>query len=436
MEWYSILVIILGLIFILFLSGIPVAFAFILLNFIGLYVWLGGTPAWHLIILSAYDVLTMYEMLAVLFFILMGEVLYHTGVVKVIFESVDTLIGEIRGRLSYITVIVSTIMAAVSGSVLGVGAALGSTLGPEMKKSGYRIPVSFGPIMGGACLAMLIPPSAFAVLVATLGHLPVGKMLMGGVGPGLMLAAMYIVYLFIRIYRNPSLVPRQVRSSISRSEKVKAALRILPLAILFFLVTGTIVLGIATPTEASAFGALGAFLVAWIYRRTSWKGLHKAIVASGEIIGMIFLIVMGSKCFSQLLGATGATEGMLNAVMALKLSVWSLIFIMQVVVLFMGMIMDEISIMMITLPIYMPILRNVGFDPLLFGILFLMNLAIALLTPPFGLLIFVIKGVSPPDIKLLDLYKAALPWVAMMVTGLVLVAIFPKIALWLPSAMH
>lgn len=436
MEWYSILLVILGLILVLFMTGIPVAFAFLLLNIIGLYVWLGGVSAWHIMILSAYEVLTIYEMLAVLFFILMGEVLYHSGVVREVFELVDVFFGGVRGRLSYITVVVSTIMAAISGSILGVGAAMGATLGPEMREKGYHISISIGPIIGGACLAQLIPPSAMAVLLATLARLPVGKMLMAGIGPGLLLAAMYMVYLFVKISRNPNLAPIYEVPKISISEKIGSLLRMLPLTILMFLVVGTILLGIATPTEASGLGALGAFIVPAFYGRLNWRNVNKAILASGELIGMIFLICMGSKCFSQLLGATGAADGMLDAVLGANLTSWVLIVLMQIIVLFMGCFMDNISIMMITLPIFMPILAAIGYDPLLFGILFLLNIGVALLTPPFGLLIYVMKGVCPPEISIGTLFRTGVPWLIMMIAAMGLVAAFPQIALWLPAIIH
>lgn len=436
MEWYSVLLILLSLILILFMTGIPVAFAFLLLNIVGLYVLLGGVKAWGILILSAYEVLTLYEMLAVVFFILMGEVLYHSGVVKEVFRLVDVFFGGIRGRLSYITVVASVIMAAISGSILGVGAAMGATLGPEMREKGYDASIYIGPILGGACLAQLIPPSAMAVLLATLAHLPVGKMLMAGIGPGLLLSAMYVVYLFVRISKNPDLAPLYDMPKTSLSVKMCAALRILPIGVLFFLVVGTMLLGIATPTEASALGALGAFIVPCFYRRLQWRIINDAIMASGELIGMIFLIAMGSKCFSQLLGATGATDGMLDAVLGAKMPSWALIVIMQVVVLLMGMIMDNISIMMITLPIFMPILRAIGFDPLLFGVLFLLNIGVALLSPPFGLLIFVMKGVCPAEISLGTIYRIAIPWALMMLAAMGLVATFPQIALWLPEVLH
>ncbi|MFH1122414.1 MAG: TRAP transporter large permease subunit [Pseudomonadota bacterium] len=436
MEWYSILLIILGLILFLFITGIPVAFAFLLLNIIGLYIWLGGEKSWHILVLSAFEVLTIYEMLAVLFFILMGEVLYHSGVVREVFELVDVFFGGVRGRLSYITVVVSVIMAAISGSILGVGAAMGATLGPEMREKGYHESLYIGPIVGGACLAQLIPPSAMTVLLATLARLPVGKMLMAGIGPGLLLAAMYMIYIFIRVSRNPDLAPLYTVRHISTSAKIASVMRMVPIGILFFLVVGTMILGIATPTEASGLGALGAFVVPSFYRRLNWRNVNKAVLASGELIGMIFLICMGSKCFSQLLAATGAADGMLAAVLGANLPPWALIVIMQVIVLFMGMIMDNISIMMITLPIFMPVLAVIGFNPVLFGILFLLNIGVALLSPPFGLLIFVMKGVSPSEISIGTIYRISFPWALMMLGAMGLVAAIPEIALWLPKILH
>lgn len=430
-----VLVVVIILLLVFLLSGMPVAFAFLSVNIIGLTVFLGGYKAWYFLVLSAYEVLTSFEMLAVVFFLLMGEVLGILGATRTLLDTTDKLVGFIPARLTFIAIMVSTVFGALSGSSLGACASIGSTFGPLMREKGYKNPIVLGPIMGGAVLDMLIPPSAFAVILATMAHISVGKILIGGIGPGLLLSGIFMVYVFIRVLVDPSLAPMDKPPGVSIMEKVRAILHIAPLAFLFFLVTGTLFFGIATPTEASALGALGAFVVAGLQRKLNWEGVKKAILESGKIVGMIFLILMTSKCFSQFLAGTGVIGTILETVVKIKLPVWAMVTMMQLVGLILGMFIDGFSILMITLPIFMPILDIIKFDPLLFAIAYLVNQGIGSISPPFGTVLFVMKGVSGPDVSMEEIYRAAIPICLLILLGMLMVFALPQIALWLPDQM-
>jgi tripartite ATP-independent transporter DctM subunit len=430
-----ILVFIIFLLLVLLLTGMPVAFAFLAINVFGLYAFLGGHEAWLFLVNSTFEVLTSFEMLAVVFFILMGEALGILGATEILFDTADKVIGFIPARLSFVVVIAGTLFGALSGSSLGAVASIGSTFGVEMRQKGYKNAICLGPIMASGVLDMLIPPSSFAVLLATMAHIPVGKTLMGGIGPGLLLSAMCMIYILIRVLLNPGLAPIDKPAKVSLSAKAKSVMRLLPLGFLFFMVTGTLFLGIATPTEASALGALGAFIVAALYGRLSWHGAVKAVLESGKIISMIFLIMMTSKCFSQFLAGTGIIGVMLETVAAMKISPWLMFALMQFVGIIMGMFIDGFSILMITIPIFIPILKAIGLDPLFFGIMFLINQGIGLLSPPFGMILFVMKGVCPSDVTIEEIYRSAIPYALLILASMFIVALFPQIALWLPSKM-
>lgn len=433
MDWSSTLILIIGLLLIFIFSGMPIAFSFLLVNIVGLFIWLGGREAWMLLTLSAYRQLSSFALTPILFFIIMGEVLYHAGMVNVAVDAIDKLIGRVRARLSLVAVTAGTILAACSGSSLGITAALGSTLLPEMRNRGYGKALTIGPIMGAGGLAILIPPTAMGVLIAALGKIPIGKFLTGIIIPGLLLSLTYTIYIVVRTRLNPSLAPIYATENVTPLEKVRAIGQLIPLFILFLLVIGTIFLGVATPTEASALGAAGTFALAAGYGKLTFQGVKKATLFSGQLIGMIFLIIMGSTAFGQVLAGSGVSGELIKFVTGVSLSPLFILIGMQLIIMAMGCIMDNVAILMITLPLFMPIVNVLGFDPVWFGTIVLINVEIAGLSPPFGLICFTMKGVCPPDITLGDVYRAGLPFILMQLLNMVLIMAFPVLVLWLPS---
>jgi tripartite ATP-independent transporter DctM subunit len=381
--------------------------------------------------------LNSFILLPVPLFILMGEIMFHSGIAPILIETLDKWIGRIPGRLSLLAVAVGTLFSTLTGTSLASVAMLGSSLMPEMEKQGYKKPMSLGPILGSGGLAMMIPPSALAVLCGAIAEISIGKILMAIIIPGLLMAAVYAGYIVLRSLLQPHLAPAYEVTPVPVTEKVMATVRyILPQGIIVFLVVGVIFLGIATPSEAAATGAVGTFLIALFYRKLTWEVTKKAVKGTISITGMLFLIIAGAMAFSQVLGFSGASAGLSKLATGLPLPPLVIIIIMQIIILFLGGFMDVVSIMMIVLPIFVPVVRSLGFSPVWFAVVFLLNIEMGGTSPPFGMSLFVMKGVAPKDTTMGDIYMAALPFLGCDLIVMILLFIFPSLALWLPVLMH
>ena len=436
MEWWAITAFLLGGMLVLLAVGLPVAFAFVVINIVGAFFIMGGWAGVAQVIPGMFTSLTSFVLIPVPLFIFMGEVMFHSGMGMEAINVIDKWLGRVPGRMSLLAIASGTLFSALSGSTIANTALLGTTLMPEMSRRGYKKPMSLGPIVGAGGLAMLIPPSALAVVWASLAYVSVGEILVAGVLPGAMIAFLYGCYVIIRCWLQPTLAPRQEIRYISFSEKVLSSIKyILPLAGIIFLVVGVIFLGIATPTEASATGALGAMILAAAYKRLNRLALKKCVESTVQITVMVFMIILASKTFSQLLAFSGATVGMVGFVTALGISKITMIIAIQIVLIFLGMFMEQVSIMMITVPIFMPLIHALGLNPIWFGVIFLLNLEMGLTTPPFGMLLFVMKGISPPTIAFSDICWAAVPFLVCDLIAMVMIICFPIIPLWLPSLM-
>ncbi len=427
-----ILLILLGGVIFLMMQGMPVAFSFLAVNLVVLYFVMGESGLTQLS-LSIFDSLTKFSLTPIPLFTLMGEVLYHSGLALRTLDAVSKWLGAIRARLTILSIVSGAIFAALSGSTIANTAMLGSLMLPEMRQRGYSKPMTIGPLMASGSLAMIIPPSALTVLLGSLASISIGKLLIGGIVPGIMLAAMYVAYVYIRCLINPKLAPPYEVTTVSSSERIAALLKdTVPVGGIIFLVTGLIFLGVATPTEAAALGALGALFLASIYGKLTFDVLKKSMTGTLVVAVMTFMIIAGSGAFSQLMAYTGATRGLVATAVALPLAPILIFISMQVVVLILGCFIEQVSIMMITLPMFMPLVTTFGFDPVWFGIVMLINLEIAMLSPPFGMLLFVMKGVAPPDITMGDIYKSAIPFVALDLVAMAILIVFPPVATWLP----
>ena len=352
-------------------------------------------------------------------------------------DTVDKWIGRLPGRLSLVAVGGGTLFATLSGSGMASCAMLGSTLLPDMKKRGYKTAMSLGPIMGSAGLAIMIPPSSMGVLVATIGKFSVGKLLVAIVIPGLMMAVTYAAYILIRARLQPNLAPVYETPAVSLSNKLISSVKyILPLAFIIFLVLGVIFLGIATPSESAALGCVGSFILAACYKDgLNWEKTRKSIYSTVRVSVMVFMIISGAVAFSQIMSFTGATQGLVEAFMAIPGSPLIVVALMMVVVLIMGCFMECTSIMMITLPIFIPVILALDLDPVWFGAMFLLNMEMAAISPPFGLTLFVMKGVAGKDVTMGEVYKAGLPFLGLNLVVMALMLFFPITTQWLPSLM-
>ena len=436
MEWWVILLFLIGgLIFFLAL-GLPIAFAFLLINFIGAYIFMGGLDGLSLSVQQIFTSLVSFSLAPIPLFVFMGELMLHSGMAKRTLDVFDKLIGRLPGRLSLIVITGGALFSTLSGSTIANTAMLGEIMVPEMKERGYKNPMILGPIVGVGGLAMLIPPSALAVVYASLAQISVGKVLIAGAVPGFMLAVLYSLYVVGRSRISPSLAPAYEVAHHTLSEKLSEFIKyVLPLGFIFFLVLGFIFLGIATPTEAASTGALGSIILACCYKKFNLTVLQKSLKGTLKVSVMAFMIIAASKTYSSIQAFTGSTMGLVNLINDLEMSRLFILIAMMLTLMILGTFMEQVSMMMITIPIYMPVIQGLGFDPIWFAILMLLNLEMAMSTPPFGILLFVMKGSAPVGTRLGEICLAALPFLACDLIVMVLIIAFPSIALYLPGLM-
>jgi tripartite ATP-independent transporter DctM subunit len=437
MEWWQALSLLIGTMLILLATGLPVAVSFLLVDILGAILFLGGSAGITQLILNMEESLASFSLLPVPLFVLMGEVMFHSQLGFKAIDVVDLCIGRVPGRLALLAIVGGALFSTMSGSTLATTAILGSLLVPDMQKRGYSKTMSIGPVMGSGGLAMLIPPSALAILLAALNQISVGGLLIAGIVPGLLMALFYAGYVVIRCWIQPSLAPPYELRKAPMSLRIKGIVtHVLPLGFILFLVIGLIFLGVATPSEAAALGSFGTIVLACAYRKMSFDVLKTSVISTIKITSMMFMIIVGSTTFSQIMAFSGASGGLIEVVTSLDLPPIMILISMQILFLFLGCFMDNLSMVMIGMPIFLPIVSALHFDLLWFSLLMLLNMEMANTTPPFGLLLFVMKGVAPPDTTMGDIYKAGVPFLMCDALVLILVMIFPQIALHLPTIMR
>ena len=434
MEWYWAMALLLGTIMGLMALGMPVALAFLASNIVGAYVFMGGMNGISQLLDNGFGALTRFSLVPIPLFLLMGEIFFYTGLGERMFNAIDRLLGRVPGRLSYVTVIGGTGFSTLSGSSMGSTALLGSLMVPEMSKRGYKKHMSIGPILGTGGLAIIIPPSALAVLLATLAQIDVGQLLLAGVIPGVLLAGLYIVLIWAQTRIDPEAAPAYDVAPLAGGEKLKLIARdILPMmSVMVFTVWG-MVAGVFTPSEAAAFGALGVLILAVIFRCLSFDAMVKSVKGALRVTLMAYLIVFGSATFSQLLAFSGGSRGLIDWATGFELAPLAMLAVMFGVLLILGMFMEQISMMLLTVPIFFPLAAQMGFDPIWFGLIMLLGLEISFTTPPFGLLLFVMKGVAPPGTTMHQIYMSALPFIGCSLLLVLILVAFPGLALWLPG---
>ena len=434
MAWYEALGLLLGTIVVLMAIGMPVALAFLAANIVGAWVFMGGERGIAQLLNNGLGSLTTYALVPIPLFLLMGEIFFHTGLGGRMFNAIDRLLGRLPGRLSYVTVIGGTAFSTVSGSSMGSTALLGSLMVPEMNRRGYKKHMSIGPILGTGGLAIIIPPSALAVLLATLAQIDVAALLIAGVIPGLVLAFFYIALITLQTRIDPDAAPAYEVEPLNLLARLRLLLTdVIPMVGVMGVLILLMVNGVVTPSEAAAFGALGVLILAVLYRCLNLAVIKKSITGTLRVTLMAYLIVFGSATFSQLLAFSGASRGLIGWATGFDLDPLAMLLVMFAVLLVLGMFMEQISIMLLTVPIFFPLAQTLGFDLVWFGLIMLLALEISFTTPPFGLLLFVMKGVSPPDTTMRDIYVAALPFIACSLLVVALLVAFPPLAMWLPG---
>lgn len=350
------------------------------------------------------------------------------------FNAIDRLLGRLPGRLSYVTVLGGTGFAALSGSSMGSTALLGSLMVPEMNRRGYKKHMSLGPILGTGGLAIIIPPSALAVLLATLAKIDISALLMAGIIPGLILSLLYLITIWIQTRIDPNAAPAYEVDPIPLSQKLWLVVRdVVPMIGVMVVCVLLMLYGIATPSEAAAFGALGVILLAIAFRCLTWAVIVKSVEGTLRVTLMAYLIVFGSATFSQVLAFSGASGGLVQWATSFDLAPIVMLLAMFAVLLLLGMFMEQISIMLLTVPVFFPLAQSLGFDLVWFALIMLLSLEISFTTPPFGLLLFVMKGVAPPDTTMRDIYVSAFPFIGCSLLLVGMLIIWPPLALWLPG---
>ncbi|WP_339764424.1 TRAP transporter large permease subunit [uncultured Sulfitobacter sp.] len=434
MEWFESLALLLGSILVLMAIGMPVALAFLAANIVGAWFFMGGAKGVTLLLNNGFGGLTNYALVPIPLFLLMGEIFFHTGLGARMFNAIDRLLGKLPGRLSYVTVLGGTAFSTLSGSSMGSTALLGSLMVPEMTTRGYKKHMSIGPILGTGGLAIIIPPSALAVLLATLARIDVGALLIAGIIPGLILASFYIATIYIQTKIDPSAAPAYDVETLTWSQKMGLLFGdVMPMLSVMVLIVIGMVGGLITPSEAAAFGALGVLILAVLFRCLTWEAMKKSVVGALRVTLMAYLIVFGSATFSQLLAFSGASSGLIRWATSFDLAPVAMLLVMFGVLLLLGMFMEQISMMLLTVPIFFPLAASLGFDPIWFGLIILLALEISFTTPPFGLLLFVMKGVAPKDTTMREIYLSAFPYMGCSMLLVLLLILFPQLALWLPG---
>lgn len=435
MEWHVFLLSAVGLMLLLFATGLPIFLSFLFLNLLGIFYITGNLKGVLLVINSMYDTSLSMSLAAIPLFVLLGEILFRSNAVGIVFNAVDALIGGIRSRLYIVSILLSTIFGALSGSAMAVAAMMGASLLPEMEQRGYQRRLSVGTILGGASLAPIIPPSVMAVVLGILAGVSISKLLVAGVVPGLLLALMFFAYVFIRIRLNPALAPSESPAQgVETQVKVGLLLRAIPFVGIILAIMGFIMAGVATPTEAAALGCVVALVLCAIFAELNTAKLYEALKSTAWTTCMIMLIMVCSVSFSQILNMSGVTTQLVKAVVALEWSPVIMFILLMALGFILCMFIDQIAVMILLVPLYKPLLASLGFDPLWFWALFLINMSIGNISPPFGYTLFALQGVAK-EIPIQEMYKAAIPFILLYLFGIAVMALVPSLITFLPSLM-
>jgi tripartite ATP-independent transporter DctM subunit len=395
-----------------------------------------GPSVLSLVARNTYGPMTYLVLVGLPLFVIMAGVLEGSGIAEDLFAALGQWMGPLRGGVAIAVVLVCTVIAAMSGvSTAGV-VTMGLIALPIMLRKGYDKTIAIGPILAGGALGILIPPSTSFIIYGMLTQTSIGRLFAGGVIPGLILATMYMLYIGIRCYFKPHLgppLPKEER--VSLVEKIKLSRGLILPVVLIVAVLGSIFGGLAFPTEAAAVGALGAIICAAINKKLSWNMLKQTAMRTATINGMVMWILFGAFCFSSTFISTGGPIVVKQFITGLSVPPVVIILLMQVSYFILGCFVDEITILFLTIPVYMPILVAFGYDPVWFGVLFIVNMQMAYLTPPFGFTLFYMRGIAPSGVSLADIYRSVIPMVGLQWIGLLLTLFFPAVALWLPNVV-
>ncbi|MGN6764654.1 MAG: TRAP transporter large permease [Rhizobiaceae bacterium] len=434
MEWWLILVLGLAMLLSLMFLGVPIFVSFLILNVAGILLLIGPS-GFGMFANSIYTTATLGELAAIPLFTLMGEILFRSGAMEVLLDSLDRIVGKVRGRQYVLCVLLSAICGALSGAAMAVAGLLGRSLYPTMVKRGYDKTLAAGTILGGASLDPIIPPSVLAIIIATLAKVSTGKLLIAGILPGILLMFLFLIYISIRVWLNPSLAPEsadELRDPATRGSITMAVLRMLPVSLIFFLVVGLIMLGVATPTEAAATGVVGALVLAGAYGGLGREMIEQSIISGITVAGIMLAVMSCATMFSQLLVFSGALSELGKFILHLDLSHYGMLAILLGVPFILFMFLDQTSVLLVLIPIYQPVIGTYQYDLIWFWGLMLIVATVGGITPPFGYTLYAFKS-AVPEIPTRQLFRASWPYVWIIMAGLVLMVLIPSIITFLPE---
>ena len=424
-----------GALILFLVFGLPLAFVLGGVGVVGCY-FLWGSKGLFVAAAQAYGAMGKFTLLAIPLFILMAMVLERAGVADDLYTMMHRWMGPLRGGLAIGTVLICAIFAAMSGISATATVSMGLIALPAMLKRGYDKIMAMGVISGGGALGILIPPSVPMILYATLTGESIGGLFAGGVFPGLLLALIFILYIGIRCFFQPHMGPALPREERATWQEKFISLKAVALPIVIILmVLGSIYAGVCTATEAAALGCLGAIISAGVYRKLNWTLLKESCHRTASLTAMIIWILIGAYCFTSVYTGTGAHELMEHLLLSIPGGRYAILITIQMVFFILGCILDPAGIIMICTPVFVPVIKSLGFDPLWFGVLFIMNMEMGYLTPPFGFNLFYMKAIAPAGVTMTDIYRSVVPFVALQGLGLAIVIIFPEIALWFPRML-
>jgi len=398
-----------------------------------------GKPTFYQCALSVYTIVISYPFVAIALFIAMGTLLQRSGIADKLFEALHLLMGGLNGGLAIATMMICVIFAACTGIAGASVVTIGLLALPAMLRANYQHGLAAGSICAGGGLGVIIPPSVVIIIYGPNAGVSIATLFTASIIPGLMLTTMYIIYIIIRCYLKPELGPAlavEERAVSKRELAGKILINLVPPMFLILAVLGSIMFGIAAPTEAASLGVVGALILCAIYRRLNWESFKLAILDSTRITAMVVFICVGAKIFTNVFLSMGGGRIIQGLFMELELSSISMLLGMLGLNFLLGMVFDWIGLIFILVPLYTPVIAAYGFDPIWFGTLFCIVLQISYMTPPFAYSIFYFRGIAPPEVKLSEMYRGAIPFVIIQVIAVALLIFFPQISLWLPGLVE
>src|SRR5690625_2833583 len=435
MSANAILIIMFGGLTVLMLTGLPIAFVLGGLSLL-LTVTLWNPEAVVLMVLQIFDTMRSEALLGIPLYILMAGILQRSGVIEDLYQAMELWFGRVRGGLALGTVVICVIMAGMTGVVGAAVTAMAVLAMPERLERGYDARLLTGTICASGTLGILIAPSVLTIVYAVSAHVSIGQMLIAGLVPGIILAVLYISYILVVAYVQPHKVPPAAETKVPFIIKLKSLRSVALPALLIVLILGSIFFGIATPTEAAAVGVFGAVIAAAMRRQLTFNNLFKASIETLRATSMILWITIGAKAYVAIFTGLGGASTLMDFIQNLDVHPYLILGAMMLVLIFLGTILDEIGIILLTVPVFLPIVRAFGFDEIWFGVLYAITIQTGYVSPPFGYTLFYIKGPLPPHITMTTVYRGVTPFMLLQLTGLIICFLFPDLVTWLPRLMR